>query len=258
MATESDIYNIYIDEAGDEGFKFDGRRGHGSSDFFVLSALIVKKKDDINLAHIVNEIKTILNYQPKDMESPLHFYKLAHEKRKVCVSKLVNFKYFYSITIVFNKKELHKVFEHKQILYNYACKLLLERIIIFLKSQNSNANLIFEHRRNTKYEDLLSYISKTLSHKDKYVLSAKALTKAQSKCLQLADIIASSTYKAFEPNQYDGDIESSYIESLCHNIYAHQGRILGYGLKIFPQDMPLIEQEKYEWLNKLLHSGLKK
>lgn len=258
MENEFAIYNIYIDEAGDEGFKFDGRFGHGSSDFFVLSALIVNKKNDIELAHIVNEIKTILHYQRKDMESPLHFYKLSHEKRKVCVSKLLHFKHFSSITIVFNKKELHKIFEQKQILYNYACKLLLERIIIFLKSKNSNANLIFEHRRNTKYEDLLSYINKALSHKDKYILSVKALTKAQSKCLQLADIIASSTYKAFEPNQYDGDIEYSYIASLYQNIYAHQGKILGYGLKIFPQDTPLIEQEKYEWLNKLLHLGLKK
>lgn len=252
-----DIYNVYIDEAGDEGFKFDCRLGHGSSDFFVLSALIVVKNKDIHLAHIVNEIKTILNYQEKDMESPLHFCKLSHEKRKVCINKLINAKYFYSVTIVFNKKELGKMFERKQILYNYACKLLLERIIIFLETKNSKANLIFEHRRNTKYEELKNYINKTLKNKEAYIKSVKTLTKAQSKCLQLADIIASSTYKAFEPNQYDGDIEFSYITSLMPNIYTHNGKLLGYGLKIFPKNTPLIEQEKYEWLNKMLHQGLK-
>ncbi len=113
-----------------------------------------------------------------------------------------------------------------------------------MKSNNSKANLIFEHRRNTKYEDLLSYISKTLNHKDKYILSVKALTKAQSKCLQLADIIASSTYKAFEPNQYDGDIESPILQVFAIT-FTLSDKILGYGLKIFPQDTPLIEQEKY-------------
>ena len=96
-------YNVYIDEAGDEGFKFDERFGHGSSDFFVLSALIVEQNKDIELAKIVNEIKSILNYQTKDMLSPLHFCKMSHEKRKVCISKLKAFKDFTIISVIFQK-----------------------------------------------------------------------------------------------------------------------------------------------------------
>ena len=36
-------YNVYIDEAGNEGFKFKCDRGRGSSKFYVLSALLLNK-----------------------------------------------------------------------------------------------------------------------------------------------------------------------------------------------------------------------
>ena len=86
-----------------------------------------------------------------------------------------------------------------------------------------------------------------------YVLNIRPLTKSQSKCLQLADIIASSTYQAFEPNQYDGDVEPAYYMKLSDNI-------LGYGLKLFPSNTDIIEQDKYSWINDLLRKlskGLK-
>lgn len=58
-------YNVYIDEAGDEGFKFKCDCGRGSSKFFVLSTIIVKQELDQGLASLVNELKQILKYQPK-------------------------------------------------------------------------------------------------------------------------------------------------------------------------------------------------
>lgn len=76
--------------------------------------------------------------------------------------------------------------------------------------------------------------------------------KAQLKCLQLADIIASSTYQAFEPNKYDGDVESTYIEKLRNYIYCHNGKCLGYGLKLYPTNTGLIEEDKYSWINEML------
>lgn len=244
-------YNVYIDEAGDEGFKFKCDRGRGSSKFFVLSAIIVKQELDQGLASLVNELKQILKYQPKDMLAPLHFYKMSHEKRKVCVNHLVHFKDYTIVSIVFQKEKLMEPLKVKSVLYNYACKLLLEKVTIFLKSQKAKANFIFEHRRNTHYDELETYMRKVIDC-EQYVLSLKALTKSQSKCLQLADIVASSTYQAFEPNQYDGDVEPLYYMKLSDNIFMHNGKCLGYGLKLFPNDTDIVEQEKYSWINKLL------
>lgn len=132
-------YNVYIDEAGDEGFKFKCDRGRGSSKFFVLSAIIVKQELDQGLASLVNELKQILKYQPKDMLALLHFYKMSHGKRKVCVNHLVHFKDYTIVSIVFQKEKLMEPLKVKSVLYNYACKLLLEKVTIFLKSQKAKA-----------------------------------------------------------------------------------------------------------------------
>lgn len=248
---EKNIYNVYIDEAGDEGFKFQCSSGRGSSKFFVLSAIIVKKEIDQKLASIVNDLKSILKYQQKDILSPLHFYKMSHEKRKVCINQLVNFKEYQIISIIFQKESLKEPLKVKSMLYNYACKLLLEKVSIFLKVNEAKANFIFEHRRNTHYNELEIYIRKVIDY-EQYVLSIKPLTKSQSKCLQLADIVASSTYQAFEPNQYDGDVEPSYFMRMSDNIFTYKGKCLGYGLKLFPSDTALIETDKYSWINDLL------
>ncbi len=244
-------YNVYIDEAGDEGFKFECNFGRGSSRFFVLSAIIVKQELDQKLASIVNELKKILKYQQKDILSPLHFYKMSHEKRKVCVNQLAQFKDFTIISVVFQKESLKEPLKVKSILYNYACKILLEKVTIFLKSKKAKANFIFEHRRNTHYDELETYMHKVIDCAQ-YVLNIKPLTKSQSKCLQLADIVASSIYQAFEPNQYDGDIEPSYYMKLSNNIFVYNGKCLGYGLKLFPSDTDIVEQDKYSWINDLL------
>ena len=39
---------------------------------------------------------------------------------------------------------------------------------------------------------------------------------------------------------------------LSDNIFMHNGKYLGYGLKLFPNDTDIVEQEKYSWINELL------
>ncbi len=251
MENINNIFNVYIDEAGDEGFKFDNRLGHGSSKFFVLSAVIVKKEQDLEFSRLVNNLKIMLNFQKKDMLSPLHFCKMSHDKRKACINKLIEFKDFTIISVVFNKESLIKLLRMKSVLYNYACKILLQQVTMFLKNNNGVANFTFEHRRNTHYEVLKDYVQ-TIINTNKYVLSIRTLPKSQAKCLQLADIVASSTYQAFEPNQYDGDIEPMYLEKLKNNLFICNNKCIGYGIKLFPYSANILEQSKYNWLNLML------
>ena len=53
-------------------------------------------------------------------------------------------------------------------------------------------------------------------------------------------------------SKYDGDIEPYYYMKLSNNIFVHNGKCLGYGLKLFPSGTDILEQEKYSWINKLL------
>ena len=248
MNNQENIYNIYIDEAGDEGFKFNPHPKLGSSRFFVMSALIVSKDNDLSLSKIVNELKVLFDYQPKDILVPLHFVKMHHEKRKACTKKLKAFKNFTLISVVFDKKSLGNEFRVTPYLYNFAAQLLLERINSFLKINSAKANLFFEHRRNTSYTDLQKYLGKLIDTSLFISLSAK--TKNQLKCLQLADIVASATYQAFEPDYY-GNLEVSYIEPLKDNFFLYNGKHLGYGIKIYPSTSTVIKKEEYSWIHKI-------
>ncbi|WP_229207695.1 MULTISPECIES: DUF3800 domain-containing protein [unclassified Duganella] len=54
----------YIDEAGDEGFKFlEGERG--SSRWFVLSATIIRKSNDLQIVRAAREVRQLLGKPDK-------------------------------------------------------------------------------------------------------------------------------------------------------------------------------------------------
>jgi Protein of unknown function (DUF3800) len=70
----SPTFVVYVDESGDEGFSF----GRGSSDWFVLSAVIIKKSIELETVKLVDRIRTQLQ---KPEKKPLHFRDLKHEQR---------------------------------------------------------------------------------------------------------------------------------------------------------------------------------
>ena len=248
------MYNVYIDESGDEGFNFKADNIGGSSKWFVLAAVIVHQSFDKTIASCINEIKDILKFQPAQVHKPLHFKDLSHEKKVVTLNCITSKGNFEIVAVAGHKIDLHKdclLPYEKQYLYNYTCKLLLERISWNIHEKKGKANLIFEHRRNTSYTDLKLYIDKVMDssrcqiRKDIFV-DLKALPKTQKKNLQIADCIAHSVWKSLEPNQYDGDIEDKYIRKLAPLFYRKENVLHNYGLKIYP-DSNVINQEKYNW-----------
>src|SRR3981081_1447369 len=65
---------VYIDESGDEGFKFQG----GSSDWFVLSAVVVKKAEELQTVKLLDGVRVVLGLPSQKV---LHFRNLKHEQR---------------------------------------------------------------------------------------------------------------------------------------------------------------------------------
>src|SRR5438067_36753 len=79
----------YIDESGDEGFKF----GAGSSDWFVLAAVVVRAADDLAQVKLIDEVRDRLNQDRKPEyrippKKPIHFRDLKHEPRKFYAARL--------------------------------------------------------------------------------------------------------------------------------------------------------------------------
>ena len=67
----------YIDESGDEGFVFHPD-GSGSSRWFILSAAVIRRSNDLQMVSCLNETRLILRKPPK---TALHFVDLKHEQR---------------------------------------------------------------------------------------------------------------------------------------------------------------------------------
>ncbi len=66
---------VYIDESGDEGFLFD----KGSSEWFVLSAVVTQKATDLETVKLVDRVRAQI--LKRTDHNPLHFRKLKHEHR---------------------------------------------------------------------------------------------------------------------------------------------------------------------------------
>jgi len=234
----SKVFNVYIDEAGDEGFKsIDGR--WVSSKWFIIGALVVPEEFDREMASVVNQIKDHLNVNNK--LKPMHFAGLRHRKRRYVIQQIANKGHFRLIIVGLHKPELIKdgpLKREKQYLYNYVTRYLLERVSWLANDYSRKVNLIFENRGNTSYNELDLYVKDLLEDPNCQIrqgtfLSWKALNKGQSKNLQVADSLVSSVFAALEPDIY-GNVEASYIKDLNDFFYRRKGNLFSYGLKLFP------------------------
>lgn len=65
----------YIDESGDDGWRFE----HGSTRWFVVSAVVIKRRIDIETTRLVDRVRRD-RFQRTD-KNALHFRRLRHEQR---------------------------------------------------------------------------------------------------------------------------------------------------------------------------------
>ena len=87
--TSAATFVAYIDEAGDEGFKFD----KGSSEWFVLGAVILRRASEMPEIKLIDDVRTRLNRgRPADRQFPakkaLHFRDLQHDVRKYYAARI--------------------------------------------------------------------------------------------------------------------------------------------------------------------------
>jgi hypothetical protein len=95
---------VYIDESGDEGFVFRDPPDKGSSDWFVLSALIAPQQDDANVRQLAAAIRTNLRLEPKHV---LHFSALDHERRVRAICELGGSQ-FKATSVIVNKRAIRQ------------------------------------------------------------------------------------------------------------------------------------------------------
>jgi len=247
---------VYVDESGDEGFVFK-EDGSGSSRWFVLSAAVIRQKNDLQMVSCLKEVREVLGKAPK---TPLHFVDLKHEQRVPYVRRVGELPIRTVSVLVYKPliSEPEKFQNTKYLLYRYATRMLLERISWLCRDQrragegDGFAEVIFSNRSNMSYEDIRDYL-RLLDQQhttdpqhvqiDPSVIDPDRIRSVEhSKLagLQVADAIASGIHFSVKVNRY-GETESAYLAHLEKSFYRHKGALLGYGIKVWPEDYETIK-----------------
>lgn len=244
-------YRVYIDESGDEGFVFHSD-GSGSSRWLVLSAVVVRKKNDLSLVRLLENVRVLLGKAPK---KELHFRDLKHEQRVPYVKQIATAQ-AKTISVLIHKPSLRdpeKFQSEKFLLYRYASRYLLERVSWLCRDKHNpgegsgQADIIFSNRSIMSYKDLKDYLQmlRTKANSDPMDVRidwnvvnperVSAVDHSKLAGLQIADAVASSFFYAINLNRY-GETEDKYARLLLPQCYKHKGSALGYGLKFWPEE----------------------
>lgn len=251
---------VYIDESGDEGFRFD----KGSPRWFALSAVITQKPTDLETVKLVDRVRAeVLKKKDND---PLHFRELKHEQRIPFIHAIAeaNLK---SVSVLIHKPSITstEIFQQKNRLYFYAARLLLERVSWYcgrhqnlVKEGDGSAQIIFSNRASMKYEEFRDYMN-TLKLRTKLnnynidwgIIKSDQIEAHNPKLmgLQLADAVASGFFYGVNLNQY-GFAEERYARMLKTVVFNREGQFKGYGLKFWPRECEAkVQEETYlNWL----------
>ena len=216
-------YNVYIDESGDEGI----RKG---SKYFILTALIVKKNDDLNISRIVDLIKVNLEMS---ITSQLHWKLIKGYPNKQMIMKEVSKIGITLINIIVDTSKINIL--HSIDIYNYFTGYLYERICLLMRDSKGKANIKISSRGNLSKNNLINFLKGKNYNKFKidynYINGIKIYPNSQKKLLQLADCCCSALGQALT---YNNETHHMYIGYLIDKFYSYKGKYIGYGLKYVP------------------------
>lgn len=250
-------FNVYIDEAGDDGIKPDRFRSpgtSGSSHWLAIGAAIIRASRDTEM--VSNRDAIIDVFKRKKKKREIHFRELGHEQKLFACQAISEMPIRASV-VMSNKTTIPShprkdLFSDKNTLYWYLTKYLVERISHCcaqlrpkVSEGNGCAKIIFSKRGNMNYRDFQDYLHKIKIGNTKYpeqnninwnivdIDAIEALDHSKRAGLQIADCITSAFFTAVEPNFY-GMTERRYADQLKRIVYNRNGRYIGHGLKYVP------------------------
>lgn len=255
---------VYIDESGDEGFTW-YEDGTGSSEWFVNSAVIIRRSIELETVKLVARVKELLNKPP---EKPLHFRNLKHNQRIPYVREIAEQR-LRTVSVMVHKPSISspETFRNGHRLYWYTVRYVLERVSWYCRDilsshdqGDGSAYLIFSNRRNMSYGELRTYLLRLklrdaedvridwdVVRRDQF----SPIPHSQMMGLRVADAVASSTYMALDLDGY-GNNEPRYARTLEPVLYHYNGRRWGYGAKVWPREAESMVRkaggERYRWL----------
>ena len=253
-------YRVYVDESGDEGFVFRPDRS-GSSEWFVLSAVVARASHDRSLIELVDAMRAQLGKKPRE---PLHFRKLKHEHRLPFAAKIAAAR-LRVVSVLVHKPSIQEPekFSERFLLYRYASRYLLERVSWLCRDHAiegaTAAKVTFSNRSAMSYEELRGYLRRLKENTQEFDVRidwdaidpdrVEARTHDSLCGLQVADAVASAFFFGVNRSRH-GFSEPRYAQLLAPVAYRHKGAALGYGVKLWPKEIAgrIADLEGAEWI----------
>jgi hypothetical protein len=238
----------YVDESGDRGFVFK-EDGSGSTRWFVVSAVVVRRDDDRRLVDCLREVRTVLKLDPK---KELHFVDLKHQQRIPLMTRIGKLPIQLVSVLVYKPtlKSRDWYSREKESLYRYCSRLLAERVSRLCREQEAQADgrrceLVFSNRGGMSYDELCGYFRRLRDGRESDQGWGKIdwsvvdpdhgifpVEHARRAGLQIADAVASATHYAVKVGPY-GEVEPAYVRYITGGFYRSSGRVLDAGLKLW-------------------------
>lgn len=242
-------YHAFIDEAGD--------RGHSarSTDHFVMSAVVMADTHLPAASALLAKLRQDLKRRPGD---PLHWQNLrTHSHRLHAAKTLGGFAGAHIASVVVCKRDLAaKRVPDEDVAYFYTFRFLLERLSWFARDHGSVLDYTLAA--------IVRFKTATLRHYEQRLRAEPGCNVAwhhldahggridqpnRVELLQLADIAASATFKAFDPDEF-GNTEVRYLTELAPRLYRRPpGPLTSYGLKMHPWTDAVTA--RYPWIAEL-------
>ncbi len=239
-----------------------GTDSSGSSRWFVLSAAVIRKVNDSQMVSCLKDVRKVLGKLPK---TPLHFVDLKHEQRVPYIRRVGELP-IRTVNVLVHKPlitEPEKFQNTKYLLYRYTTRMLLERVSWLCRDHRQAsegdgfAEIIFSNRSNMSYDDIRDYLQLLIRQHgdnpqkvqiDPMVIDIgriRSVEHSKLAGLQVADAVASGFHFAVKVNRY-GETEMSYVAHLKKTLYRHEKAVLGYGIKVWPEDFATLKEKAPE------------
>jgi len=196
----------------------------------------VNSEDEAQIRQVLSSVRNKFNLKT------IHWRQLTDFNKRVYVVSQLSECHFTYINIIFDTNQYDETkISSGEYVYNFMCKLLLERASWFIDGEKRKANIVLASRGTSKDADLVSYIKdKLFTYAWNNILDVfeKVSVKAATTwdMLQLADICATTTFNTYEEN-WLGFTTPCHTSKLRGKMYKRNGRIINNGIKYFTESM---------------------
>ncbi|MBL8120050.1 MAG: DUF3800 domain-containing protein [Anaerolineae bacterium] len=226
------LYRCYIDESGDEGLT------PASRPFFIVTAVVFLDTLSEDMCTTLDTIKKRVYQSNTPKARDMHWQKLKHPHRMVYIRQIAN-QPVHVFAVAIWKPKL-KYLRDREKLYNTAIKYLIQRTSWFVDDNHGRMKITFSDRSNLRIDKIRTFLGEAIKDPQSQMRPVFDPTKVEvvkttvQPLLQYPDACAGAVSNAFNPDTY-GELHPQFLYEICNRMYrSKQGKLIGYGLKIFP------------------------